>query len=159
MSLLLPRRAILHSDSTYSSLRQRSATGRRLLLAQCFTRLVVGRRRATSIAIPRKSRVILYDRAANLSVLIRNSTVQEMNPTPIFFFFFFFYTFRCPFPFPITFNAIMQLYLSLLCLLRHYSYSLENLHFWLRDIFLSFFFSHFQLCIATLFQFYCLNSQ
>jgi len=33
-------RAILHSDSTYRSPRQRYATGRRLLLAQCFTRLV-----------------------------------------------------------------------------------------------------------------------
>jgi len=94
-------RAILHSDSTYSSLRQRSATGRRLLLAQCFTWLVAGQRRATSIAIARKSRVILYDRAANLSVLIRNSTVQEMNPTPPFFLFFSYVPGR-PLPFPIT---------------------------------------------------------
>lgn len=87
------RRAILHSDSTYTLSRfspgrwqrrwRRRATGRRLLLAQCFTRLVAGRRVPTvdSIAMPRKSRVILYDRDANLSVLIRNSSEQEMNPS------------------------------------------------------------------------------
>jgi len=61
---------------------------------------------AASIAIPRKSRVILYDRAANLSVLIRNSTVQEMNPYPIFFSFSF--SLRRLFFFSIMFNVTVQ---------------------------------------------------
>lgn len=133
-------RAILHSDSTYDSLRQRYATGRRLLLAQCFTRLVADQRRTASIAIVRKSRVILYDRAVNLSVLIRNSTVQEMNPTPS----------SSPFPshfgpsfsFPIMFNVTVQFHFFLLCLFNTIH---SQCNYILAKSFLSFFPSFFSM--------------